>query len=305
MNNYNVPPEWKEISHTTYSKGDFIGDPMVQHSWPIGWLTPDGFISVDKLPDQYRVKPDNRLLDADGSGKLLPENPAQSNSSQILMSGAGKEHKLAAAENAWLTIRKYCDSTDGSGPHIVNAVLDAVNQTTAELQRENDWLKLSGQVKICECGCNALEGYCSTAKLNDVEAENTQLKTQFSATQDQIVVLREALEWAKLAIDQAIDEDLIPQGDTGGQRLFWRDTKLKVDSALTSTAEQTEKWYAAQRDKLLQSLIDALKTNPTFLAKPASEYEQAHEHGWGDAIRGLETIQKTLKGGNGESLRVN
>ena len=73
---YNVPADWEAVHSRSEHAGDFEGDPPVTTGLLIGWKTPEGFVSPDKLPEDYRVKPDPRCLDADGSGKLLPSEAA-------------------------------------------------------------------------------------------------------------------------------------------------------------------------------------------------------------------------------------
>lgn len=59
---YNVPNDWKEISHTKHLRGDFPNDPPVYHKQIQGWIKPDGnFISPDKLPPEMLPTPPKLL----------------------------------------------------------------------------------------------------------------------------------------------------------------------------------------------------------------------------------------------------
>jgi len=54
---YNVPPDWEPKYSISKRTGDFPGDPSGYIKGPLlGWLTPDGFVSPDKLPEEYRVE---------------------------------------------------------------------------------------------------------------------------------------------------------------------------------------------------------------------------------------------------------
>jgi hypothetical protein len=47
---YVLPPSWTAVFSRSEHAGDFIGDPPVTVGLLLGWLTPDGFVSPDKLP---------------------------------------------------------------------------------------------------------------------------------------------------------------------------------------------------------------------------------------------------------------
>lgn len=57
LSDYNVPADWEPVYGGHKSYVDFEGDQPILTPGPlIGWLAPDGFISPDKLPEEYKPK---------------------------------------------------------------------------------------------------------------------------------------------------------------------------------------------------------------------------------------------------------
>lgn len=118
MAEYKVPAGWEPVFSKTNLKGDFIGDPNRVASILLGWKTPDGFVSPDKLPPEYII-PDPPRLQAVDAPDYKPIDP------NAFMIVVAEEGLCLISENE-MTMARINKALDHG--HVIHATIQRISQ---------------------------------------------------------------------------------------------------------------------------------------------------------------------------------